>query len=88
MYNIPTIPPRDLLGNTAYKADLPRMEPFFDELVPAFCREKTAEYHRFVEEKLKSDLSSATDFMKTLANDQLNVAVMVECGVYTRWTRY
>lgn len=64
------------------------MEPFFDELVPAFCREKTAEYHRFVEEKLKNDLSSATDFMKKLANNQLNVVVMVECGVYTRWTRY
>lgn len=80
--------PRVLLENTAYRADLPRMEPFFDELVPAFCREKTVEYHRFVEEKLKNDLSSATDFMKKLANDQLNVAVMVECGVYTRWTRY
>ena len=64
------------------------MEPFFNELVPAICREKTAEYHQFVEQKLKNDLSSVSDFMKKLASDQPNVAVTVECGVHTRWTRY
>ena len=72
------MPPRDLLENTAYKADLPPMEPFFEELVPAFCREKIAEYHRFVEERFKKDLSSVADFMKELANERMNVIVIAE----------
>ena len=86
-YDVPPMQRRDLLENTTYRADLPSMEPFFNELVPAFCREKIEEYHRFVEDKLRAELESVTEFLKESVNDRHSLIVIVECGVYRSWIR-